>query len=228
MPRKTAFPRLYDLDPAIKPAGTNGVSGSAPCGGDSRRLPEPANVRLPASRDQNPATREQGRVTGDRESAARAAFTLIEILLVLAVIALLSSLFLTGVAVLTARDEQTLEEVFEQAVREAKWKALDGGRPVTMEFDDEKKAFVLRRGGGEVLAEYPVELGGDSVRVRFFHKRPRDGYVLIRGELVQTDPVDRVAFFPDGSSTPFTIELRYGGDMTSYPVDPWTGARLPE
>ena len=168
--------------------------------------------------------RRRGADAGARNTCA---FTLIEILLVLAVIALLSSLFLTGVAVLTARDEQTLEEVFDQAVREAKWRALDGGRPVTLEFDEEKKAFVLRR-SEEAIAEHPVQIGGESARVRFFQQRPRDTYVLIRGELVQTDPVPRVTFHPDGSSTPFSVELSYGAETLRFPVDPWTGARLPE
>ncbi len=165
--------------------------------------------------------------SGRRFSAARArnGFTLIEILLVIAVIALLSSLFVTGVAVLAARDEGTLDEVFEQAVREARWLALDGERPVVLGFDEDKNAFVLsREAGGEAMREFPVD---SAASIRFLKQRPRTSYVLIRGELVQTEPVESVTFFPDGSSTPFTIELGYAGDRWSYPIDPWTGAPLP-
>ena len=153
-------------------------------------------------------------------------FTLIEILLVIAVMALLSTLFITGVGVLASREERTPEEVFEQAMREARWLALEGERPVMLGFDDEKKAFFLiRETGGERLHEYPVD---KNASVRFLKQRPRATYVLIRGELVQTEPVEQVAFFPDGSSVPFSVEIGYTSDRRTYAVDLWTGAPLPE
>lgn len=153
-------------------------------------------------------------------------FTLIEILLVIAVMALLSTLFITGVGVLASREERTLEEVFEEAMREARWLALEGERPVMLGFDDENKAFFLiRETGGQRLHEYPVD---QNASVRFLKQRPRATYVLIRGELVQTEPVEQVAFFPDGSSVPFSVEIGYTADRRTYAVDPWTGAPLPE
>ena len=156
------------------------------------------------------------------------AFTLIEIMLVVAVIALLSTVFITGIGVLTLRDEQTLEEVFEEAVREGKWLALQSERPVIMSYDGEERVFVLRYGGGEALRKFPVPSRADSVHVRFLRERPRGTYVLVRGEFIETEPVGRVTFFPDGGATPFTVELGYGADTWSFPVDPWTGARLPD
>lgn len=150
-------------------------------------------------------------------------------MLVLFLIALIGTLFVVNVdSALRAQDESTVENAFWEASREARLQALLNRRPVVLFYDEEESAFQLVSGGARI-ASFPgsgVTRDGDPIRVEFVQERPSNQLVLIRGELVDTRPIERVAFYPDGSSTSFSVEFFYGNQRRQIRIDPWTGAHM--
>lgn len=153
-------------------------------------------------------------------------FTLLEILLVLAIIGLFSGIFIANMNLLfTFRDEKSTEEVFEEAVRQARFLSAKDKAPVQLLFDEELPGFRLKQGGEFI--DFPVREREERYEVRFLQERSRDSFILIQGQLVETEPIDRVVFFPDGSCTPFLVEFGSGAEAFTVRIDPWTGVRLP-
>ena len=156
--------------------------------------------------------------------AARRAFTLVEVLLVLALMALLATLLVPGVnSMLAAMNERGPEQQLSEAILAARQEALETGRTVELRFDAEKRQLV--RGAAEARAEalapgaavefLPVEAGGN---------------ILLGGQLAEAqDPLRRVRFFPDGTCEPFRLRLKEGEAARPrlFVVDPWTCALSP-
>ena len=60
----------------------------------------------------------------------------------------------------------------------------------------------------------------------FNERLPKDGYRLVRGELVTQREIDSVTFYPDGTCTPFSVDLIIGEYQSDFQIDPWTGSQL--
>src|SRR5437879_5832502 len=88
------------------------------------------------------ASAEAGRESGAR-SPRCAAFTLLEILLGLALLALLIGASVSISANLIGTTPVTAEDVFWQAVSEARKQALLSRQDVHLNFEEKEKAFVL-------------------------------------------------------------------------------------
>ncbi|TVR50722.1 MAG: prepilin-type N-terminal cleavage/methylation domain-containing protein [Puniceicoccaceae bacterium] len=156
-------------------------------------------------------------------------FTLVEIILVVAMIGLFVSLLVVNYETLLRRGPmQTVEETFWRATREARQRALFQRQPQRVVFDEEAHAFIIRSPGGDRnfrldRGRWPADM---EAEVTFFQDLPEDGYRLIRGELVRQRPIPQVVFYPDGSCTPFEVRLEVGDSSRSIRIDPWTGAEL--
>lgn len=160
--------------------------------------------------------------------SSRGGFTLLEILLVLLLILGITSLFVVNIGVVFRdQDEATVEDAFWQAAREARLQALYSRRPVSLYFDPEEYAFHLHQSGTSI-GSYPIGLRGDAepIRVQFVQERPRTEYVLLRGELVTTQPIAEAVFFPDGTCNSFWVELASARERWHIRIDPWSGAEL--
>ena len=158
----------------------------------------------------------------------RAGFTLLEILLVLALLGLLAGLFISAAGGLTTGKAQTAEDVFWQAVGEARKQALLAGRNVQMTFalgkKDETAALVLTLDGAEQRVPFDAI---DEVKVEFLSLQKTRSAILVGGELVETQTMPSVTFYGDGTCTPFRVQLRTGGGNTrSLAIDPWTCAQV--
>src|SRR2546430_1750169 len=108
--------------------------------------------------DARPGHRQN--ISGDRSNltaAGRRAFTLLEILLCLAIIALLGSVLIGGAAHLLNEQPTSADDVFWKAVRDARKAALKAEHDMRLKFDKEKKQFVLVDG----LA--PAVLAADGI-----------------------------------------------------------------
>jgi type II secretion system protein H len=151
-------------------------------------------------------------------------FTLVEVLLVLALMALLASLLVPGVnSMLRAMDERAPDQLAAEAVLAARAAALESGRTVELRYDKDGRSFAwglpearsAALPAGTTVELLPVEAGGA---------------VLLGGELTEVaPPLRRVRFFPDGTCDPFRLRLRTGEAAAPRVLvaDPWTCALSP-
>lgn len=164
--------------------------------------------------------RVAGEQRGPRSRPAARAFTLIEILLVLAVMALVGAVLLPAAGALFRKGRQvspadTVAEVLQEARREA----VLSGRTVNLRFEKEAQRFAWDGAtGGSRALEAP------GVTVEFL--RPAiTGAVLIGGRVIETNTVESLSFYPDGTCDPVRIQLRPAqGEAQVISVDPWTCA----
>ena len=149
-------------------------------------------------------------------------------MLTIALIALLSTMFVWNIKTLLKQGEmEALQNEFWSAVEKAKQRAVFSRLPCVVRFDIDQQAFVVSAGGESSVFEVDSEaLGEVEMEVLFMETLPRDGYRLIRGELVTRREIDSVTFYPDGTCTPFTVDLRIAEYEASYQIDPWSGAEM--
>lgn len=153
--------------------------------------------------------------------AARA-FTLLEILLALALIGLLASALISGAVRLVSSSPQSPEEVFWDAAHTARRTALNAEREVRLSFDAKEKSFVLDDAGEK--RTFPVPDAPRELTIAFLHAQATGGSVLLGGQLVDTATLEDVTFYGDGTCTPFRVQFRTNGPASVIAIDPWTCA----
>lgn len=162
-------------------------------------------------------------------SRNRSAFTLFELMLTMALIALLSSLFIWNIQSLLKQGElEGLQNELWSAVEKAKQSAVFSRVPHRVRFDPENQAFMVSADDQEVPFKVDTSGLGEGVEIEVIFKLmlPRDGYRLIRGELVTHKEIETITFYPDGTCTPFTVDLKIAEYESSYQIDPWTSSQM--
>lgn len=158
------------------------------------------------------------------QDPARSGFTLLEVLLVIALIGLLTGALVVGGAAILRPKDLTPEEIFWRAVSEARDFALMHQTEVRLSFDAEEKAFHAQTPEG--AETFPVPFEGE-LRIEFLSAQATGRSVLIGGVLVETQPIESVTFFEDGTCTPFRAQLRVGNSEPQViEIDPWTCAPM--
>jgi general secretion pathway protein H len=162
----------------------------------------------------------------------RSAFTLIEILLVLALIGFLASVLVMGSVRLMSGQAPTPEEVFWKAVAGARRMALVSGKDVQLQFftekekdrDKEPERALVATGPGR-SERFPF-VAANNLTVDFLSPQKGKSAMLIRGQLIQTQTMPSVTFYGDGTCSPFTVQFRTDGPARTLSIDPWTCARV--
>lgn len=171
--------------------------------------------------------REGSRLRDRRKTRATcssiAAFTLLEILLTLALIGLLATALIVGAVKLTEPRALTAEDVFWKAVTESRREALLSNQEVRLRFVTQKKMYALVSNGPAGERQYPFE-NMDDVKVEFLTAGKPGSAILLHGQLVETQTVPSVTFYGDGTCSPFRVQLRTGGAARVLAIDPWTCA----
>ena len=167
-------------------------------------------------------------------------FTLLEILLSIAIIALLAGVLVGGAAHLMVQEPVTAHDVFWTAVREARKSALQSEREVRLKFDKDKKQFVLLDGlapttlapDGFTRQEQPLKVFpiatalGTDLAVDFLGPATKGGgnAILVGGTLIESQTIPHVTFYSDGTCTAFRAQFLRGTGTSILAIDPWTCA----
>lgn len=158
-----------------------------------------------------------------------AAFTLIEIILVLALITIASGIAIANFTAFAGReDARSTEELLREAIREARFLAARERVITKLGFDEENGSLRITGGAGGTIT---YELGERFTRtgpaeIRFYAIPPGEGLDPRRlgGARPRGQPeMARVRFAPDRSSTPFAVAIDQGsGQPRRIRFDPFS------
>jgi len=149
-------------------------------------------------------------------------FTLVEVLLVLAIMALFATLFIPGVnSILREIDARGPEQIVSETILAARGAALETSRTVVLRFDAEARRFMTE------AASVPTDVLPTGLKLDLLP--PETGStVLLGGQLVETGELHRIRFFPDGTCDPFRVRMQEGKEPPRLlQIDPWTCALSP-
>lgn len=163
---------------------------------------------------------------GNKKPRTGAAFTLLEILLVLALIGLIGTLLVVGVAGVLNNDHPAPDDVFWQACRSAQKMASLSELDTSLRFDARGKKLVWSNGLATDSAALDASRG--DVSVQFLQATKGGSLILIAGRVVETQEVPRVLFYPDGTCMAFRVQFRIGSNAWHMGIDPWTCAPVLE
>lgn len=154
--------------------------------------------------------------------ARRAGFTMIEILVTIAIMAGLTVVLLVGANRMLADRARAPDEVFWAVVAEARKQALTRECEVWLSFDNDEKQF--RAVTAEGWKSFPLPAGMDF-RLEFLGTTKGERTIMIAGQLLEANVLKGVRFFDDGTCSPFRAQLQLPGRPAEvFEVDPWTCA----
>jgi len=157
-------------------------------------------------------------------------FTLIEILLVIALIAIGSSVVITNFASFTDREGSLApEEVLTAAIRQARFQAAAERLVTELRYSDESGHLVINPGNNKIpISENFGPEGSGSIR--FFLIPPAQGTRPFPDPRQTTLETNSIAFAPDRSSSPFIVEIDpgFGGSPQRLRYDPFSSVILTE
>lgn len=173
-----------------------------------------------------------------RGASAGRAFTLLEVLLALGIIALFGAVLIGGSARLLSETPATPTEVFWKAVQEARKSALKAEHDIRLKYDKEKKSFVLLDGLAPsrlaadgftreeaALKEFPVPGASErDFEVTFLSSAKGGPTILVGGVLLESEPIPFVTFYSDGTCSAFRAQFMRSGSASILSIDPWTCA----
>jgi hypothetical protein len=153
-----------------------------------------------------------------------AAFTLIEIIVVIGLMGALAAVLAVGASSLMADRQETPEDKFWYAVNEARKFALQYEVDLTLSFDNEAQVFIASTDLG--AREVPLP-SAEPFTIEFLGVSEGEQTVLIGGRLTEVNLLTSVKFFRDGTCSPFRARLEEAGEQpVILEIDPWTCAPI--
>jgi type II secretory pathway pseudopilin PulG len=149
-----------------------------------------------------------------------AAFTLVEILLILSLLTLAIAVLLPAAgALLRGAHGETAEDSVFAMMQDARRQAVLSGREVALRYDPGLQDLIWS--DGRQSGRRTIEDG--KATVEFL--RPGSGAILLGGELVETNPVKEMKFYADGTCDLISLQLRFTDRAPRViAIDPWTCA----
>lgn len=155
-------------------------------------------------------------------SAVRRGFTLIELVLVIALIAVAGTLVVANAdALLRGLGSETAERTLQKAVQEARFLAASQRENTQLRFNRESGDLEILAEDGGRLAAFTLapDVEGEVPEILFEQILPAEG---LQGAREQTVEIPSVAFRPDRSSTPFRARIGGGFNSFSQRYDPFS------
>ncbi|RRK01166.1 prepilin-type N-terminal cleavage/methylation domain-containing protein [Opitutaceae bacterium TAV3] len=160
-----------------------------------------------------------GRSRTSRQRRARG-FTLVEVLLVILIMGLISSVMITGSSALfNASQTEDPEEALLALLQTVRLKAVEDGMTLDLVTEDEGFSYFYGNGHSKTLPEV------EGVKVRLIKAEGAQS-VLLGGQVEET-PVNSLRFFNDGTCAPVRVQVQRGNVRKVLVIDPWTCAALP-
>jgi prepilin-type N-terminal cleavage/methylation domain-containing protein len=158
------------------------------------------------------------------------AFTILEILLVLAIIGLLAGVLIGGAARLLNDKPTAVDDIFWLAVQEARKDALRHEREVYLRFTtDPEKGSAFQVVDGTEVQNFPLPpvIATRDLKVDFLPAQKTGDAVVLAGVVVETQRSKfNVIFYPDGTCTPFRLQIARANGVELLAIDPWTCAPI--
>jgi prepilin-type N-terminal cleavage/methylation domain-containing protein len=154
----------------------------------------------------------------------RRGFTLLEVLLALAVIALLGTVLIGSSQGMLADRGSSPEQVFWRACQAARRQAVKAGSEVRLVFDDKSKSFVTEEGAAS--SSFTVPNAPRDMAVSFLPAQGDRSSILVGGMAIETGAAQPVIFYGDGTCTPFRVQFRMPDRAFVLTIDPWTCAEI--
>jgi len=175
--------------------------------------------------------RIMNRAGGRDRRRQRRGFTLIEMMLVLALIAVFATLFVINANSLGKQSAaQAVEAKFWEAVREARSDAIVDRDAQALRFDAKAVAFVVENARTGVQQTFPISREDwppdMELQIALKKRVDRSQFTLVAGQLVDLREIPEARFFPDGACVPFVAVFVIAGAERQIEIDPWTGAEL--
>ena len=149
---------------------------------------------------------------------ASRAFTLLEVIVAIALLGLVAGLFISGGSELFRARERTAADIFWQAVQAARLQAVQEDATVMLRFDEKKRRVVWN----SAAAAHELDWPGKNLE---FLPVDRNDTILLGGQLVGTGGMAVVRFYADGGVDRFRAQLTdAAGRVTRLDLDPWTCA----
>jgi prepilin-type N-terminal cleavage/methylation domain-containing protein len=163
--------------------------------------------------------------TASRFSGGRSGFTLLEVLITIALIALLTGVLVVGVNRLLSDRPKSAEQLFWLAAGEVRKDALLNNRDVRLRLDDTTRELVAWSDAGNTRHPFvPKEIA----ELEFLAPGAAGGFsaVLVGGALVETQTIPFVTFYRDGTCSAFRVQLKTRNGARVLEIDPWTCAPM--
>ena len=153
---------------------------------------------------------------------SQAGFTLLEIIIVFALITLASGVIITNFTTFLSFDEQiNPEDSLRTAIRSARFQAASERRITSLSFDSEAGSLVVD--GGESF-QLNSNFGKDGRgEIRFYLLPPAEGMDRFPDAESSRLETKKLSFAPDRSSSPFAVEIDTGkGRPKRFIFDPFS------
>jgi prepilin-type N-terminal cleavage/methylation domain-containing protein len=163
--------------------------------------------------------------------AGLGAFTMLEMLLVLALIGLLTTVAVKGISNMLSNGPPTAKEAFGQMMAAARRYALSNECEVRMTFSAEKQEMDAVAADGTEIPAIPMPAGAAVTFLPIQSTNASGGasggvFDAIAGQGASTD-LPYVTFYDDGTCTMFQahITTNIGAPLT-LSIDPWTAGQM--